>query len=98
MESLSRGPRLLSYLLLAAWLVPAHKLQSQTLPYPVLQPGYSPELFGAADTSGVNLGGGAFGADRGVWSKVCDPSVRPGRVDADRHATLIGTALQTQPA
>ena len=98
MESLSRGPRLLSYLLLAVCLVPAHKLHSQTLPYPVLQPGYSQELFGSADTSGVNLGGVAFAADGSVWSKVCDASVSLVRFDAARTATVNGTTIHPQAA
>ena len=96
MESMSRGPRFFSYLLLAVCLVPAHKLQGQTPPYPVLQPGYSQELYGAADTSGVNLGGVAFAADGSVWSKFCDASVSLLRFDA-AHTTIVnGTTIHPQ--
>ena len=96
MESMSRGPRFFSYLLLAVCLVPAHKLQGQTPPYPVLQPGYSQELYGAADTSGVNLGGVAFAADGSVWSKFCDASVSLLRFDAAHTATVNGTIIHPQ--
>jgi hypothetical protein len=77
-------------------LVPAHKLQSQTPPYPVLQPGYSQELFGAANTSGVNLGGVAFAADGSVWAKLCDASVSLIRFDVASTATVNGTTIHSQ--
>ena len=95
MKSLIRAPRLLAYALLAVCLIPAAKVQGQTPQYPVLQSGYTQELFAAAPTT-VSFGGVAFGPGGNVWVKLCDASVSLLEFDAGHTATLNGSTVHPQ--
>ena len=95
MPSPIRAPRLLSRLTLAICLFPAYKVAGQSQPYPILQSGYTQQLFAAGATTS-SYGGVAFGAQGNVWVKLCDSSVDLLEFDASQTTTVNGSAVHSQ--
>ena len=94
MELPIRAPKPFAYLLLAVCLIPAHQLNGQTSPYPILQSGYTQELF-AASTTTVGFGGVAFGPNGNVWVKLCDASVNLIEFDLAQTTTVNGSTVHS---
>lgn len=71
----------------------AFTLRGQTYPFTVLNPGYTQELFGAANVPNGIIGGMAFAPDGDVWAKICDQTNTPLRFDLGRSVTVNGTSV-----
>lgn len=97
MRSPRCAPRLHAYMAFAVSLIVSPFLGGQTPPYPMLQSGYTQELFAAVTTS-VSFGGVAFGPTGNVWVKLCDASVNLLEFDISHTATVNGSALHSQSA
>jgi hypothetical protein len=95
MRSPIRAPKILAFLLPVVYLIPAHEIEAQTPPYPVLESSYTQELFAAGATTS-SYGGVAFGPNGNIWVKLCDSSVSLIEFDSAQTTTVNGSAVHPQ--